>query len=113
LPARVIQIADPCAEAGQADLCLEEAVVVVGIGRAVDENPAEFARLTGLAKAKGLEGALDRRDAAVRAYAELLDLWAPHLDPPWALASCDPDDRSCASDRDGQYQSYCNPQAPA
>ena len=45
-------------------------------GKAVDENPAEFARLVGLAKAKGLEGALDRRDAAVRAYAGLLELWA-------------------------------------
>jgi mannose-6-phosphate isomerase-like protein (cupin superfamily) len=45
-------------------------------GKAVDENPAEFARLVGLAKAKGLEGALDRRDAAVRAYVGLLELWA-------------------------------------
>jgi mannose-6-phosphate isomerase-like protein (cupin superfamily) len=45
-------------------------------GKAVDDDPAEFARLTGLAKAKGLEGALDRRDAAIRAYARLLDLWA-------------------------------------
>lgn len=45
-------------------------------GRAVDEDPAEFARLTGLAKSGGLEGALDRRDAAVRAYAGLLELWA-------------------------------------
>lgn len=45
-------------------------------GKAVDENPAEFARLVGLAKAKGLEGALDRRDAAIRAYVGLLELWA-------------------------------------
>jgi mannose-6-phosphate isomerase-like protein (cupin superfamily) len=44
-------------------------------GKKVDEDPAEFARLTGLAKAKGLEGALDRRDAAIRAYAGLLELW--------------------------------------
>jgi len=44
-------------------------------GKAVDENPAEFARLVGLAKAEGLEGALKRRDAAVRAYLGLLDLW--------------------------------------
>lgn len=44
-------------------------------GEAVDEDPAEFARLVGLAKAKGLEGALDRRDAAVRAYLGLLGLW--------------------------------------
>ena len=44
-------------------------------GKKVDDDPAEFARLTGLAKAKGLEGALDRRDAAIRAYGGLLDLW--------------------------------------
>ena len=44
-------------------------------GRKVDDDPAEFARLTGLAQAKGLEGALDRRDAAVAAYAGLVDLW--------------------------------------
>jgi mannose-6-phosphate isomerase-like protein (cupin superfamily) len=45
-------------------------------GKAVDENPAEFARLVGLAKVKGLEGALDRRDAAIRGYVGLLELWA-------------------------------------
>jgi len=45
-------------------------------GKVVDENPAEFARLVGLAKVKGLEGALDRRDAAIRAYVGLLELWA-------------------------------------
>ena len=45
-------------------------------GKAVDENPAEFARLIGLAKANGLEGALDRRDAAIRAYVGLLESWA-------------------------------------
>jgi mannose-6-phosphate isomerase-like protein (cupin superfamily) len=44
-------------------------------GKAVDEDPAEYARLTGLAKAKGLEGALDRRDAGIRAYIGLLELW--------------------------------------
>jgi len=44
-------------------------------GKSVDENPAEFARLTGLAKAKGLEGALERRDAAVTAYQNLVKLW--------------------------------------
>ena len=44
-------------------------------GKAVDGDPAEFARLAGLAKTKGLEGALDRRDAAIRAYAGLLELW--------------------------------------
>jgi mannose-6-phosphate isomerase-like protein (cupin superfamily) len=45
-------------------------------GKAVDDDPAEFARLTGLAKTNGLEGALDRRDAAIRAYGRLVDLWA-------------------------------------
>ena len=44
-------------------------------GRAVDEDPAEYARLAGLAKEKGLEGALDRRDAAIRAYMGLVGLW--------------------------------------
>jgi mannose-6-phosphate isomerase-like protein (cupin superfamily) len=44
-------------------------------GKAVDEDPDELARLTGLAKTKGLEGALDRRDAAIRAYMRLVDLW--------------------------------------
>ena len=45
-------------------------------GRAVDEDPAEYARLAGLAKEKGLAGALDRRDAAVKAYQELLAIWS-------------------------------------
>jgi mannose-6-phosphate isomerase-like protein (cupin superfamily) len=45
-------------------------------GRAVDDDPAEYARLVGLARARGLEGALDRRDAAIRAYVKLLDLWS-------------------------------------
>jgi len=45
-------------------------------GRAADDDPAEYARLAGLAGVKGLDGALDRRDAAVRAYAGLLELWA-------------------------------------
>ena len=45
-------------------------------GKAVDDDPGEFDRLVGLAKAKGLEGALDRRDAAIRAYSGLVGLWA-------------------------------------
>lgn len=45
-------------------------------GKAVDDDPKEYARLWGLAKEKGLEGALDRRDAAVRAYGRLLELWS-------------------------------------
>lgn len=44
-------------------------------GRAVDEDPKEFSRLVGLPKEKGLEGALERRDASVRAYLGLLELW--------------------------------------
>ena len=44
-------------------------------GSKVDDDPVEFARLTGLAQARGLEGALDRRDAAIRAYAGLVGLW--------------------------------------
>jgi len=44
-------------------------------GRDVDADPAAYARLAGLAGAEGLEGALKRRDAAVRAYRRLLDLW--------------------------------------
>ena len=44
-------------------------------GRAVDEDPTEYARLAGLAKTNGLEGALDRRDAAIRAYMGLVELW--------------------------------------
>jgi len=45
-------------------------------GQDVDDDPAAFARLNGLAGARGLDGALDRRDAAVRAYIRLLGLWA-------------------------------------
>ena len=44
-------------------------------GKTVDDSPAEYARLMGLAKEKGLEGALDRRDAAVKAYLGLMELW--------------------------------------
>lgn len=49
-------------------------------GRAVDDDPAEYARLVGLARAKGLEGALDRRDSAIRAYVGLLELWTKDRD---------------------------------
>ena len=44
-------------------------------GKSVDDDPAEFSRLVGLARVRGLEGALDRRDAAIRAYGGLLELW--------------------------------------
>ena len=43
-------------------------------GKAVDDDPAEYSRLAGLARQKGLDGALERRDAAVRAYQDLLAL---------------------------------------
>lgn len=44
-------------------------------GKAVDDKPAEYDRLVGLAQADGLEGALTRRDEAVRAYQSFVDLW--------------------------------------
>lgn len=44
-------------------------------GADVDADPAEYARLVALPLHHGLEGALDRRDASVRAYMRLMDLW--------------------------------------
>ncbi len=44
-------------------------------GQAVDEDPVEHARLTNLPRERGLDGALERRDASVAAYSELLRLW--------------------------------------
>lgn len=44
-------------------------------GRDVDEDPDAFARLVNLPKANGLDGALDRRDAAVQGYMRLMQLW--------------------------------------
>lgn len=44
-------------------------------GRAVDEDRGEYARLVGLPEERGLEGALERRDASIAAYSELLRLW--------------------------------------
>jgi hypothetical protein len=43
-------------------------------GQAVDDDPAAYQRLVNLPKSKGLEGALERRDAAVAAYQQLLAL---------------------------------------
>ena len=43
-------------------------------GREIDEDPSAYAAATGLV-ANGLEGALDRRDLAVKGYTELLQLW--------------------------------------
>lgn len=44
-------------------------------GKDVDEDPKRFAELLTLPKHLGLEGALQRRDAAVSAYAHLMKLW--------------------------------------
>jgi mannose-6-phosphate isomerase-like protein (cupin superfamily) len=44
-------------------------------GRGVDEDPARFEELQTLPKRLGLEGALQRRDEAVRAYQHLMHLW--------------------------------------
>jgi len=44
-------------------------------GKDVDTNPAEYDRLSGLAATEGLEGALKRRDEAVRAYELFAGLW--------------------------------------
>ena len=44
-------------------------------GAQVDVDPAEFARLKALPRHGGLEGALERRDASVRAHLVLLRLW--------------------------------------
>lgn len=49
-------------------------------GREVDGNPAEFARLVELPRTGGLDGALERRDASVRAYLRLLELWRSDRD---------------------------------
>jgi len=44
-------------------------------GAAVDADPETFERLRALPKTHGLDGALERRDASVRAYAALMHLW--------------------------------------
>ncbi len=44
-------------------------------GADVDADPAAYARLAALARERGLEGALERRDASVRAYMTLMNLW--------------------------------------
>jgi hypothetical protein len=48
-------------------------------GAEVDDDPAAFARLKGLA-AKGLDGALERRDHSARAYLHLIALWEDDKD---------------------------------
>ena len=44
-------------------------------GPAVDDDATEFARLKALPHVLGLEGALQRRDASILAYAALMHLW--------------------------------------
>lgn len=44
-------------------------------GAKVDSDPAEYERLKALPRQGGLDGALERRDASVRAYLGLLQLW--------------------------------------
>lgn len=44
-------------------------------GPAVDADPEAFERLRTLPVTNGLEGALQRRDASVRAYSALMHLW--------------------------------------
>jgi mannose-6-phosphate isomerase-like protein (cupin superfamily) len=44
-------------------------------GPEVDTNPQRFAELVSLPKQLGLEGALQRRDAAVMGYQHLMNLW--------------------------------------
>ena len=44
-------------------------------GRAVDEEPGAYERLDALSRHAGLEGALERRDASVRALMDLVGLW--------------------------------------
>ena len=53
-------------------------------GAPVDADAAEYERLKALPRHGGLEGALDRRDASVRAYLQLLRLW--HDDRPGYFA---------------------------
>jgi len=61
--------AGPGKEAGEEDVRLY-------FGQVADENPAEYERLAGGAGAEGLEGALKRRDEAVRAYGSFFSLWS-------------------------------------
>ena len=44
-------------------------------GRAVDEEPGAYDRLHSLPEREGLEGALKRRDASIKALMELVRLW--------------------------------------
>jgi mannose-6-phosphate isomerase-like protein (cupin superfamily) len=56
-------------------------------GPMVDEVPDEYARLQALPRTHGLEGALLRRDASVRAYGPLMDRWATDRDAYFAELS--------------------------
>ena len=56
-------------------------------GAAVDDSPDEYARLRALPQSAGLEGALQRRDASVLAYAHLMELWRSDREAYWAELS--------------------------
>ena len=56
-------------------------------GPLVDDAPDEYARLQALPRTQGLEGALLRRDASVRAYGPLMDLWKTDRDAYFAELS--------------------------
>lgn len=49
-------------------------------GADVDADPSRFEQLVGLPTDRGLEGALDRRDASVRAHMRLIELWSADRD---------------------------------
>ena len=53
-------------------------------GAEVDADPARFEELMSLPRRRGLDGALERRDAAVRGYQSLMRLW--HEDRPGYFA---------------------------
>jgi mannose-6-phosphate isomerase-like protein (cupin superfamily) len=56
----------------------------VYFGREVDADAGRYAELMSLPRTRGLDGALDRRDASVRGYVKLVELW--HADRPGYFA---------------------------
>jgi mannose-6-phosphate isomerase-like protein (cupin superfamily) len=53
----------------------EQGEARIYFGAAVDSDDAQFAKLVGLPRDHGLPGALERRDAAVLGYMQLMRLW--------------------------------------